>query len=104
MNQYKRLFDLDKVDLEFTSEALVSVAKRTLERKTGARGLRSVMEDALLPFMYEIPSDYTVEKVTVTKETIEKGEKPDIVYNKDRKPVKIKITQPKRRDRKDSVS
>ena len=67
MNQYKRLFDLDKVDLEFTSEALVSVAKRTLERKTGARGLRSVMEDALLPFMYEIPSDYTVEKVTVTK-------------------------------------
>ena len=104
VNQYKRLFDLDKVDLEFTSEALVSVAKRTLERKTGARGLRSVMEDALLPFMYEIPSDYTVEKVTVTKETIEKGEKPDIVYNKDRKPVKIKITQPKRRDRKDSVS
>lgn len=104
VNQYKRLFDLDKVDLEFTSEALVSVAKRTLERKTGARGLRSVMEDALLPFMYEIPSDYTVEKVTVTKETIEEGEKPDIVYNKDRKPVKIKITQPKRRDRKDSVS
>ena len=104
VNQYKKLFDLDKVDLEFTPDSLISIAKRTLERKTGARGLRSIMEETLMPMMYEIPSDFTVEKVTVTKEMIENNAKPAIVYNKDRKPVKIKITQPKRRDRKDSVS
>jgi ATP-dependent Clp protease ATP-binding subunit ClpX len=103
VNQYKKLFDLDKVDLEFTKDSLVSIARKTLERKTGARGLRSIMEDALIPLMYEVPSDYTVEKVTVTKDVIEKNERPEIVYNKNRKPVKIKITQPKRRDRKDSV-
>lgn len=104
VNQYKKLFDLDKVDLEFTPDSLISIAKRTLERKTGARGLRSIMEETLMPMMYEIPSDFTVEKVTITKEMIENNAKPAIVYNKDRKPVKIKITQPKRRDRKDSVS
>lgn len=104
LNQYKKLFDLDKVDLEFTEDALVAVAKKTLERKTGARGLRSIMEDILMPLMYRVPSDYTIEKVVITKGTVENGEPPQITYNKDRKPVKIKITQPKRRDRRDSVS
>ena len=104
VNQYKKLFDLDKVDLEFTDEALVSIAQKTLERKTGARGLRAIMEDLLMPIMYQAPSDYTIEKVIITKEMVENGADPEIVYNKDRKPVKIKITQPKRRDRRDSVS
>ena len=104
LNQYKKLFDLDKVDLEFTEEALVAVAQKTLERKTGARGLRSIMEDILMPLMYQVPSDYTIEKVVITKEVVEDGAAPQVTYNKDRKPVKIKITQPKRRDRKDSVS
>ena len=90
--------------MEFTDDALTAVAKKTLERKTGARGLRSIMEDILMPLMYRVPSDYTIEKVIITEETVEKGEAPQIVYNKDRKPVKIKITQPKRRDRRDSVS
>ena len=104
LNQYKKLFDLDKVDLEFTEEALTAVAKKTLERKTGARGLRSILEDILMPLMYQVPSDYTIEKVLITKETVEDGAAPQITYNKERKPVKIKITQPKRRDRRDSVS
>lgn len=104
LNQYKKLFDLDKVDLEFTEEALTAVAKKTLERKTGARGLRSILEDILMPLMYQVPSDYTIEKVVITKETVEDGAAPQIAYNKERKPVKIKITQPKRRDRRDSVS
>ena len=104
LNQYKKLFDLDKVDLEFTEEALTAVAKKTLERKTGARGLRSILEDILMPLMYQVPSDYTIEKVVVTKETVEDGAAPQITYNRERKPVKIKITQPKRRDRRDSVS
>ena len=104
LNQYKKLFDLDKVDLEFTEEALTAVAKKTLERKTGARGLRSILEDILMPLMYQAPSDYTIEKVVITKETVEDGAAPQITYNRERKPVKIKITQPKRRDRRDSVS
>ena len=104
LNQYKKLFDLDKVDLEFTEDAMTAVAKKTLERKTGARGLRSILEDILMPLMYQVPSDYTIEKVVITKETVEDGAAPQITYNKERKPVKIKITQPKRRDRRDSVS
>lgn len=104
LNQYKKLFDLDKVDLEFTEDALTAVAKKTLERKTGARGLRSILEDILMPLMYQVPSDYTIEKVVITKETVEDGAAPQITYNKERKPVKIKITQPKRRNRRDSVS
>lgn len=104
LKQYQKLFDLDKVDLEFTEEALRAVAQKTLERKTGARGLRSILEGVLMPMMYKVPSDYTVEKVKVTKKMVEDGGEPEIVYNKDRKPVKIKITQPKRRDRRDSVS
>ena len=104
VKQYQKLLGLDQVDLEFTDEALAAVAQKTLDRKTGARGLRAVMEELLMPLMYRAPSDYTIEKVTVTKEMVETGAEPEIVYNKDRKPVKIKITQPKRRDRKDSVS
>ena len=73
LNQYKKLFDLDKVDLEFTEDALTAVAKKTLERKTGARGLRSILEDILMPLMYQVPSDYTIEKVVITKETVEDG-------------------------------
>ncbi len=104
VSQYKKLFDLDKVDLEFTDGALNAIAKKTLERKTGARGLRAILEGVLMPLMYQVPSDYTVEKAVVTQEMVENGSQPDIVYNKERKPVKIKITQPKRRDRRDSVS
>lgn len=104
INQYKRLFSLDKVELEFEGDALLAIAQKTLDRKTGARGLRSVIEELLLPIMYEVPSDHTIEKVTITKDVVEQGATPEIVKNQDRKPVKIKITQPKRRDRRDSVS
>ncbi len=104
LKQYQKLFDLDKVDLEFSEDALRAVAKKTLERKTGARGLRAILESVLMPMMYKVPSDYTIEKVKVTKRMVEDGGEPEIVYNRERKPVKIKITQPKRRDRRDSVS
>ena len=104
LKQYQKLFDLDKVDLEFSEDALQAVAKKTLERKTGARGLRAILESVLMPMMYKVPSDYTIEKVRVTKRMVEDGGEPEIVYNRERKPVKIKITQPKRRDRRDSVS
>ena len=104
VSQYKKLFDLDKVDLEFTPEALDAIAEKTIARKTGARGLRSIMEDTLKNLMFKVPSDYTIEKITVTKDSVENGAAPEIVHNPDRVPVKIKMTQPKRRARKDSAS
>lgn len=104
VSQYKKLFDLDKVDLEFTPEALDAIAEKTIARKTGARGLRSIMEDTLKNLMFEVPSDYTIEKITVTKDSVENGAAPEIVHNPDRVPVKIKMTQPKRRACKDSAS
>ena len=104
VSQYKKLFDLDKVDLEFTPEALDAIAEKTIARKTGARGLRSIMEDTLKNLMFEVPSDYTIEKITVTKDSVENGAAPEIVHKPDRVPVKIKMTQPKRRARKDSAS
>ena len=104
VSQYKKLFDLDKVDLEFTPEALDAIAEKTIARKTGARGLRSIMEDTLKNLMFEVPSDYTIEKITVTKDSVENGAAPEIVHNPDRVQVKIKMTQPKRRARKDSAS
>ena len=78
LKQYKALFSMDGVSLEFSDEALRAVAKLTLEKKTGARGLRAIMEKALLPVMYEIPSDNTVTKVVITKECITNGESPII--------------------------
>lgn len=104
VSQYKKLFDLDKVDLEFTDGALTAVAHKTLERKTGARGLRAVMEEILTPIMYRVPGDHTIERVTVTEDVVLNSAEPEIVYNSERKPVKIKITQTKRRDRSESVS
>lgn len=104
VKQYKKLFALDKVDLEFSDNALVSIAQRTLERKTGARGLRAVMEEALMPLMYEIPNDHTIEKVTITEDMFNEDGQADIVYNKSRKPVKIKIKRPKRNERRESAS
>ncbi len=104
INQYKKLFQLDKVELEFQPDALKAIAKKTIERRTGARGLRSIMEDLLTDLMFSVPSEYTIEKVTVTEDTVTKDAKPEIVYNPERKPVKIKITTPRKRGRKDTAS
>ena len=61
---------MDNVELTFTDEALHAIARKTIERKTGARGLRSVMESILLPIMYEVPSDATIIRVTVDEDTV----------------------------------
>ena len=66
--------NMDNVELIFTDEALHAIARKTIERKTGARGLRSVMESILLPIMYEVPSDATIIRVTVDEDTVEGGE------------------------------
>ena len=78
--QYQKLFELDDVKLEFTPEAVHSIAHMAVERKTGARGLRSIMENVMRDMMYEIPSDSNVGICTVTSDAVEGKGKPEIVY------------------------
>lgn len=90
--QYQKLFELDDVKLEFDQSAVEEVANLALERKIGARGLRSILEDVMTEMMYEIPSDPNIGICTITKETIDGGE-PDIVYrDKSVRAKKIKAT------------
>ena len=78
--QYEKLFELDDVKLEFTPEALEEVANLAVKRKIGARGLRSILENAMMDLMYEIPSDDTVGICTITKDVIDKTGEPELVY------------------------
>ncbi len=77
--QFERFFSFDGIELLFAKEALTSIADKALERDTGARGLRSIIEEALLEVMYELPSRRDVSKCVVTRETILKGQKPTLV-------------------------
>ena len=72
--QYEKLLSMDDVELEIQPEALEAVAQKAIDRQIGARGLRAVMEQAMIPIMYEIPSDLTIKKVTITPECIQGGE------------------------------
>ena len=85
LKQYTQLFELDGVELTFTEDALRAVAQKTLQRETGARGLRAVMEELLTQLMFDVPSDPTVEKVLITTACVTDGANPDIVYNPDKK-------------------
>jgi len=99
VKQYETMFEMDNVKLEFEEEALRAIAKKSLERKTGARGLRAILEEVMTEVMYEIPSNDNIEKCIITKETIEKLKEPTLVYNENIKPIK-KATG-KKRSRKD---
>ena len=92
LKQYKRLFEMDGVELEVDDEALRAVAKRAIERKTGARGLRGIMENLMLNVMYDIPSRDDIEKCIITKDTIENAHEPTLVISdaKKRKTTKKK--------------
>ena len=90
VKQYQALFRMDNVELEFTDEALRAVAKKTIERKSGARGLRSVVEGLLIPIMFEVPSDPTIIRVIVTPEAVE-GDKPQLEYGAVRKRYKSTV-------------
>ncbi|GEE02372.1 ATP-dependent Clp protease ATP-binding subunit ClpX [Gordonia spumicola] len=83
VKQYGRLFDMDNVELEFTQDALEAIADQAIHRGTGARGLRAIMEEVLLPVMYDIPSRDDVAKVVVTGETVRDNVLPTIVPRKD---------------------
>ena len=105
VKQYKKLFKMDNVELEFEHEALDVIVDKAIERKTGARGLRSIIEEIMRDIMYEIPSNPKIEKCIVTKETVLKGEPPKIVIN-NAKEVTKKVPAQKRKsssNRKDTT-
>ena len=90
LKQYVSLLKMDGVELVFEPDALTAVAEKTLKRNTGARGLRSVMEELLTELMFNLPTDYTVEKVVITRACVEDGAMPELVKNPDKKPTRIK--------------
>ncbi len=87
VKQYTKLFEMDNVELEFEPGALEAMADITLERKTGARGLRSVFESILGDLMFSVPSDYSIEKIVVTEDSVRNATQPLLLTNKSRKPV-----------------
>ena len=83
VKQFQKLFDMDGVKLTFTQGALRAVAHKALERESGARGLRAILEEAMLEVMYEVPSKQGIKEVVINEEAISKGETPLIVYEKE---------------------
>ena len=79
LKQYKKLLSMDEVKLTFSEDALHAIAKKAMERHTGARALRSIIEDFMLDIMYEIPKDDSIGEVVITKEYIERTGGPRIV-------------------------
>jgi ATP-dependent Clp protease ATP-binding subunit ClpX len=86
--QYMKLFELDGVELEFTEDALEEIAREAMERKTGARGLRAIIEKVVMDLMYEIPSNDYIEKCIITKEMITDGAEPELVMSEEPKSKK----------------
>ena len=80
IKQYQGLFGLDDVELAFTPEAVEAIADKTIKRKTGARGLRAIMESVMMDLMFKIPSDETIATCTITKETVEGTGEPELTY------------------------
>ena len=85
--QYEYLFELDNVYLEFKEEALKAVAKQAVERETGARGLRSIMEEFINTIMYEIPTEKNIEKCIITEDVVLYHKQPEYIYNYNRQPI-----------------
>ena len=91
VKQYQKLFEIDGVELIFEQEALEAIVDKAIERKTGARGLRAIIEDIMRDIMFEIPSNPKIEKCIITKATVENGEAPKIIINNNREiPKKVK--------------
>ena len=88
VKQYQKLFELDNVTLEFEPEAINLIVDKARERKTGARGLRSIIEEIMRDIMFEIPSNPNIEKCIITKETVKNGEAPRLVINNNREVTK----------------
>ncbi len=104
VKQYKKLVALDGVDLEFDKEALEVIVDKAIERKTGARGLRSIIEEIMRDVMYDIPSNKKIAKCIITKETVLENKKPEIIIDENKKPVTLTKQTNKKKIRKRDAS
>ena len=93
VKQYTKLFEIDGVELEFEDEALNAIVEKAIERKTGARGLRSIIEEIMRDIMFEIPSNPNIEKCIITKDTIQNNAKPKIIENPNKESKKKQRVQ-----------
>ncbi len=105
IKQYKKLFEIDEVELVFTDDAIGAIVDKAIERKTGARGLRSIIEEIMRDIMFEIPSNEKIEKCIITKETVLEGKDPEIIinenkqrFNKNNKKAKREVPQHKQKE------
>ena len=106
VQQYKRLFELDGVELFFEDEALEAIAQQAQEQHTGARGLRGIMEGILKDLMFEAPSDDTIEKIIITKGVVTDSQKPQIIHRKEKsiKSVGFAKKDPSKRQKRSTAS
>ncbi|MFV9956402.1 MAG: AAA family ATPase, partial [Candidatus Midichloria sp.] len=79
VKQYAKLFEMDNIDLQVTQDALEAIAEKAIKRKTGARGLRAILEEILLDIMFETPGQNNIAKVLIDEEVVKKGKKPKVV-------------------------
>ena len=102
VKQYKRLFEIDGVDLVFEDEALLEIARKAIERHTGARGLRSIMEELLKSLMYEAPSDETISSITITADAVKGEGEPIVERSNARKRTRKaeRVKSPKKRNKR----
>ena len=91
VKQYEKLFSLDQVEIEFEDSALEEIAQKALDRKIGARGLRSIMEDLLIKLMYEVPGDHTIEKIVINSDFVKKLADAKVIRNDNRVPFTITV-------------
>lgn len=96
VKQYKKLFEIDGVELEFTDDAIDAIVDKAIELKTGARGLRSIIEDIMTDIMFEIPSNPKIEKCIITKETVISSKEPQVIINEEKQANEIKKMKPKK--------
>ena len=95
--QYQQLLRMDDVDLSFTDDAFEAIAEKALEKKTGARGLRAILEDCMLNVMFEAPGDPSIKEVVITADTVRSGNEPLVVYHKERMSAELFHVSKKRR-------
>ena len=101
VKQYKKLFEMDDVELEFKPEAINAIVEKAIERKTGARGLRSIIEDIMRDVMFDIPSNPNIEKCIITEKTVLENAEPEVIINENKKAkeiVKNKRQVPKKQE------
>lgn len=104
LKQYKKLFELDGVKLEFDKEALEAIVDKAIERKTGARGLRAILEETMRDVMFEIPTNKNIVECVITRDTVEKKVEPKLVYNEVKKATRKSTKSLKEKDNVETAS